>query len=278
MPRILSDFEAPARVPEVGWTWWRDQFPPWTLHVSEMGVDLERTVAFHRLPVAARVRTAGRVPLQVGASGTTTTVTFRSGVPTGVHRVPFPQAVWVIGNSDRQWFGIDLGRRRYWEVSAVRSSLWGMSAQRVVLWELDGPWDQVRGIVGAGVPMWSMVPTLFDLRSGWLAHALHFVVAGDYSPELSPLGSELGGKTDGTQAGHPLRAGERLRLSESARARLLRDHARTMDDHAVIWALSNHGAIVTDKTTAEVGHNLRLPAGCNVTVELSAADFEVLAQ
>jgi hypothetical protein len=220
------------------------------------------------------VRTTGRVPLQLAAKATTTTLTFPR---LGVHRVPLPQAIWVIGNSDRQWFGIDLERARYFEVSSLRLSLWGASAQSVVSWDLARPWTAERGITGAGVPMWAMVPSLADLRSAGSGTALHFVIAGDYSRQLSPLAEELGGKTDGTLDDHPIRAGERLRLTDAAFRRLRLD-ARTPDDHAVLWSLVVRGAICTDKTDATVGHNLRLPVGANVTIALDATDFEVLAQ
>lgn len=268
MPSIIADRDVPLRVPDVALDWWRTSVPPWCVDVSWRLVDEARTAAFRALPVNPRVRTTGRVPLQLTAPvGTTNTVTWRGAIPSGVHRVPFPQRVWVIGNTDRQWFGVDLGRMRYWEVSAVRPSLWGMSAERVVSWDLNGSWQQTKGITGAGVPMWAMMQP---------ETALHFVVAGDYSAELSPLGRSFG-KTDGTLADHPLRSGERLRVSHEAFERLL-SLARTADDLALLARLFRKGAIVTDKTGAEVGHSLRLPVGSNVTVELSAADFEVLAQ
>lgn len=264
MPRILADFEAPARVPDVALDWWRSSSPPWCADVTAMPVDRDRTEAFHQLPVASRVRATGRVPLQVCPRRTTLTVSWRSP---GVHRVPFPTEVWVIGNSDRQWFGVDLERMRYWEASAVRPSLWGMSADRVVSWDLNGPWQAIRGLTGAGVPMWAMMQP---------DTALHFVVAGDYSEKLSPLGAVFG-KTDGTLADHPLRSGERLRMSWQAFDRHL-SNARTADDLALLDRAYRRGAILTDQTTADVGHNLRLPVGANVTLALDATDFEVLSQ
>jgi len=219
---------------------------------------------------ADRVRVKGSTPLQLAGKRTTRVLTSPSF---GTYKVPLPDVVWTNAatNPDAQWFGVDTVKAHYWEVSSLRVGLLGWWAHGVRRHDLAGRWDTQRGVAGGGIPIWALIPTPSELRGGTFDRALNFVVAGSYSRERVPWIR----KGDGTLTDHPLRAGERLRLTAAAYDRHTFE-AETADDFAVLEGLRRFGAIVNDKTSATAGHNLRLPAGAEVTVALSITDFEVV--
>lgn len=274
MPRMLTALDADPRVPEVALDWWRSQDPPWA-QPADGPVDVERTAGLAGLVTgdrwADRVR-LGRTPLQLARpTGSTQVFTWPQF---GAHRVPLPNVVWTNAatNPDAQWFGVDAARSHYWEVASLRTGPLGWWAHTVKRHDLAGRWDAQRGVAGAGIPIWALIPTLDELDDGGFDRALNFVVAGDYNRARVPWVA----KSDGTSVVHPLRAGERLRLTGSARKRALLT-AETPDDFALIDILSVYGAVVNDRTSATAGHNLRLPDGHDCTVELTITDFEVVA-
>lgn len=163
----------------------------------------------------------------------------------------------------------------YYELSAFGPSIfpYPFRADRVEVWDLAKDWrTQARGITGAKVPFLPMLPTFEEYETS-INHALHFVAAG-YAPELTGIARS----TDGTIVGHPLRAGERLRLKQSSADRLLGSSTITKHDRTLVQALLTYGMILTDKTGLDVPHNLRQPMDPRVEVKLPIrlVDFEVV--
>lgn len=270
MPHVAWAWEIPDRAYDVPVPWWNDA--PWCQPVSGARVDLYRTSGLERIltgdPIRDRVRLSGNTPLQAAGRSNTNVITWPV---VGAHRVPLPEAVWLLRNSDDQWFGV--GNGAYWEVSALRTGLLGWWAMSVVKWDLGKPWNQRNGLAGAGLPIHAMIPRPGELKAGAEAfeRALQFVVAGGYSRETVPWVR----KSDGGMVDHPLRAGERLRLTATAYDRLY-PLCVTPDDRCIVWALRFYGAVVNDKTSATAGHAIRLPAGAETTVALKLTDFEVV--
>ena len=277
MPRMLNGFDPEPSVPEVMLDWWRAQSPPWAQSVDGRPTDRRRTDRLAGLvtgnTTADRVRTKGSTPLQLAGRASTRVTTWPN---VGLSRVPLPPVVWTNAatNHDAQWFGVDTVKGHYWEVSSLRVGPLGWWAGSVKRHDLAGRWDATRGLAGGGLPIWAMIPTVAELRAGagGIDRALNFVVAGSYSVDRVPWIR----KGDGTLTDHPLRAGERLRLTAAAYDRHAFE-AETADDFAVLEGLRRFGAIVNDKTSVTAGHNLRLPAGAAVTVRLTITDFEVVA-
>lgn len=266
----------PLSVPDIVASWWADQDPPWCEPVSSRSVDHVRTAAWHRLQTgdrwADRVRTSANTPLQATGWRNTTVVSFKWTA--GVHQIPLPEQVWILRNSDDQWFGVDADRGLYYELSALGPTFFAWwRADSVRRLDMSKPWASQRSVAGGGIPIWAMIPRPGELRAGaeGFERALNFVVGGGYSTETVSWLT----KSDGGVSGHPLRAGERLRLTASAYDRLY-PNCVTADDRSVVWTLRFYGAVVNDRTSATAGHAVRLPVGAQVGVPLHMTDFEVL--
>jgi hypothetical protein len=267
MPRPLMQWDPTPKVPPLSFSRWAQFSPPWFDLVAGRDVDTVRTA---RLPeVDDVVRLSPTTPLQNAARGNTTVIGFTDYK---VHRVPLPGVVWILKNGDDQWFG--QSATHYWEASALGPTLLGWwRADSVRVWDVTKPWWETMSVSGGGVPIWAMTPTPDELArgAGGVRHSLALTLSTNYSPE------KVSGwmKSDGTDPTHPLRSGECLRLTDVAHQRRLAE-AQTPDDFAVIHALRFHGCRVNDKGSRVAGHNLRMPAGANVTVRLRLTDFEVV--
>lgn len=271
-PWPMTPLQIPTAVPDVAFGW----EGPWDEPVDELPVDRDRTAGLATLnPV---VRLDGHTPLQVAADQTTRVTTWSGWFPTGTHAVPLPEKVWLLRNGDDQWFGVDLDEGFYWECASMGPSwlLGPWRADAVRRFDLSRPWNQHRGLAGGAIPIWALIALPYELRagSGGLRRALNWSVAGNYAKATVPWVS----KSDGTLAPsrHPLRAGERLRLTAEAYQRLT-GLARTVEDFAYLWALRHRGAIVNDKTSATAGHAIRGPFGVQPTITVVVTDFEVVA-
>lgn len=279
MPRLLTALDPEPRIPSLPTvTWWSQFLPPWEQRVTERAVDTARTSRLSAFD--DQVRTRGGVPLQIAANTLTRTLQGTLLNPQPAVRLPLPARTWVeTRTSDANWFGVDPAKQLYWEASALRPMLpwlsWPWAAHSIRVYDLTKPWDTQRpSITGGGLPMWPMVPHPDQLAggAGGVQRALHFVVDGGYSSEpfIPPARKSDGERTDG----HPLRAGARLRLTDEAYFRLSW-HTTDAAAQAVLWALWIYGAIVNDRTS-DVGHNLRLPAGVTLDLNMRLIDFEVL--
>lgn len=181
--------------------------------------------------------------------------------------------------TDAQYFAVDKTRNLYYEVSAFGPSWFPFKwrADRISIWRLDQDWQSQTklGVTGAKIPLLPMIPKIEEYETGKIEHALHFIAA-EYSPDgLVPPARG----TDGDVPGHPLRAGERLRLRSDRVAAVLGDNP-TKHDEALVYALINYGYILTDRTAIEVPHSMRQPQDprLNVTIDLRLNDFEVVRQ
>lgn len=273
MPRIMFDHERPLTAPDVAVDFWSDG--PWSRRVEHLPVDRERTAGLARLQQT--VRTGGSTPLQPVGRSNTTVVTFSKGFPTGVHRVPLPELVWLLRNGDDQWYGIDLERGLYWECSALGPSLGFWRADGVRRFDLSLPWNQRQGMAGGGIPIWALIGRVGALKagSGGVDHGLNLSVAGNYAKDKVSWLSKTDGELAPSQ--HPLRAGECLRLTAEAYARLA-SAATDPVTLAALWAMRHHGVYVNDKTTP-LHHAMRFPYGVAPSLQLELfRDFEVVAQ
>lgn len=277
MPTILTPPEYPARTPEFAVDWWADQGAPWfDDDIVERPVDRFRTDALRTLITGSerqdRVRLGTSTPIQHTGVGLTTIHTWPVFTR---NRVPLPAGVWTNGftNPDRQWFGVDEANGHYWEVSSIRSTLLGWWAHYVRRHDFAKPWNTTRSITGAAIPCWAMIPSPLGLaRMAGVQSALNFVVGGGFSRDKVSWVV----KSDGGLANHPLRAGERLRLTAEAFERRMAE-ATTPAQRGLVWRLRYRGAIVNDKTAATEGHNIRLAAGSDVgDWALHLLDFEVV--
>lgn len=129
------------------------------------------------------------------------------------------------------------------------------------------------GVVAARVPHLPMIIRYDELERGVIGHCL-FGVVPDYAPERTGWAEG----TDGTVVGHPVRAGEILRLRPDIAERW----ERGTPEHTVAQAMTTHGIFVGDK------HGDK-QAGLKVTVAqdrrigrielgLSTRDLEIVYQ
>lgn len=278
MPRMMLAHERPAVAPEVAVDWWADQGAPWfDDDIVDRPVDAERTAGLRTLITGEarrdRVRLGDSTPLQHAAARNTTVHTWPY---TGSHKVPLPELVWHngFGNPDQQWFGVDEVRGLYWEVSSIRTGFFGWWSHYVRRHDLNGPWNAVRSISGAAIPVWAMIPSTHGITEmAGVQSAVNFVVGGGYSTDKVDWVVKSDG---GLSRSHPLRAGERLRLTAEAFDRRMAE-ATTAAQRGLVWRLRYRGAIVNDKTAATEGHNIRLAYGSDVRdMELHLLDFEVV--
>lgn len=203
------------------------------------------------------------IPLPDYVAGRRETICRRFGDPT-------------VTGSDAQAFYVDPVAKKYYELSAFGPSVfpYAWRADNVSVWDLSKDWkSQKEGITAAKIPMLPMLPTFEQYESGNIDHAIPFV-ANRYAPEVTGLARG----TDGLYPDSPLRAGERLRLTEEAGVRLL---GMNLSHHDVVLlkALRRHGMILTDRTGPDVPHSIRQAQDprISVTLQIRLTDFEVLA-
>lgn len=165
---------------------------------------------------------------------------------------------------------------------------------RAVRWRVDRDWRDTPGsTVAAGFPKLPMTVS-FEMLEGTAQAAAIQLVAPHYNSDLLPTGKRWvndARKTDGATPGHPLWAGDRLRLRRDFE---LPDTA-TAHDRALVSILQRQGCVLADINDhagpnamagfrgtwmPEVaGYELRVARDprIDLSVELEAKDFEVLA-
>lgn len=132
------------------------------------------------------------------------------------------------GSFDLHAYFYDPGRKLLWEAMQIdrapinwwRSlgrSDWGAGYSEkgivgggIVCWDCSKPWagpGQPRGLVAAGIPQFPLILRWDEIERGWISHAL-FLALSAYADDITGPARA----TDGKVAGHPLRAGESLRL------------------------------------------------------------------
>lgn len=298
MPRLANFNDPYINIPPMRTDWWATfeglSLNNWSRDISSLQVDAERTKALSGIHQVVRCSNTSRkvpilsgVPLQLAHSRTTKV--YEATVPPTLFnwfpskQVPLPDLVYILSNTDEQWFGLDSVNGFYYECSSLGPTLFGWPApwraDHIKVWDLKKDWRiQRAGITAAGIPLWPMIPKPEQLIFGRnLGHALHFCAAG-YSPD-KPVGiATIMNKTDGLIIGHPLRAGERLRLKWD-RVPPVKNAA----EKAIVDTLLTHGVILTDRTDHDPlgpGHSIRLPADSRISIDLDLriTDFEVILQ
>lgn len=306
MPRLANINDSYPNIPDISsLTWWKEFDKPgvqtWNTDISTLKVDLERTERLKEIAInnptvrcsslSRSVPVKSGVPLQVASKVFTKTYEAKA-TPTWWpftkdnlfpnKLVPFPEIVYILSNTDEQWFGIDFINKKYYEVSACGPTPfnwpWPWRADGIRVWDLSKDWRiQSGGITGAGLPLWPMVPDPAKLLTEQpINHSLHFCSAG-YAPQKVGIAT----KFDGEHPGHPLRAGERLRL-RADRIPI----CKTIQEFTLVNTMLRYGLILTDRTDYRpesqggASHSIRLPADSRVSInlDLSITDFEIILQ
>lgn len=295
----------------------------WHQPVKNAQVDVFRTNALpqYDLPMVAH---GGDVPWQgssygmpfqlINSAAPTTPVwdqsrpiTWTWFTPTfPIVRVPLPNVVRREGDpggsSDLHWTGYDPTRKVLWEGITLRKSAlnklqtWGKTewiagynggGPAFSRWDTSKPWDapgQPLGVVAANVPKFPLLARWEEIKKGRINHAL-FGVLPNYSPERT--GPARGG--DGSWVGHPVRAGERLRLRRAVVERFLpgtaaRILAEALWEFGYVQADRNDptlGAVLTGKGNFSLTMDSRWAKGDSTLgplgkFELRLKDFEVV--
>lgn len=168
-------------------------------------------------------------------------------------KVPLPDVVARVGDpaggGDQQWIGVST--REMFELGSCTPQPFDLphpwACGRVHKWSLSKPWDRqkVKGSTAGAIPLLPLLARPEEFAAGRIMHAQHLVVP-NYAPSAEGIVPPANG-SDGTWKGHPLRAGERLVLTDAAHARLV-GKASTRDDVTFLAALRVYGCIVDDKT------------------------------
>lgn len=152
---------------------------------------------------------------------------------------------------------------------------YGGGGQGIYRYDLTKPWKPAMGgRTAAGVPVLPMLVRGDELDRGLIEHTL-FCSLPNYSPE-KPVGFATG--TDGQQPGHPLRAGDILRLP----AAFLDRWPVGSKEHTVARAMVDYGVMLGDKSGRDDGS---MVIGCaldrrigRIELDLRLSDFEVVVQ
>lgn len=300
----------------------------WREDITQRPVDHERTRALIDFDVPIKTGGAGAAPWQgtsygmpfqlIDAKASTTGVEdasqpapwelyFNSWTDWGLRRrpvmvnVPLPAIVRREGdpgapnNSDLHWYGYDPNGQVLWEAITLRTlgDRWLAGymggGPGVGRWDCRKPWNapgQPVGVVAGGTPQFPMICRWDEIRRGRIGHAI-FGVLPNYAP--AKTGPARG--TDGSLVGHPVRAGERLRLRRSVVERF----SPGTTQRIVAQALYEYGWVQLDKNAAtgtpakigqggfpttqdrrwHTGDDLHGPLG---DMRLKLTDFEVLTQ
>lgn len=283
--------------------WWRETF-------KDYKVDQERTNKLKDWDHIVRFQhngtgnTRGGVPYQI-LEGNESRVrvwdSSRAGSWLPWNWNPFPSInvrlpSWVrrYGDPNPEYYGdyqhFHIEGNTYREFSAFGPSFLNFPhpwrAGNIVEWNLNRDWKNTRSsIVAGGFPMLPMLVTYDELTlgPGAMNKVLH-LVAPHYSGEQIV---NFARKTDGETPGHPLFAGDILRLREDYEPS---DFA-TQDDLSIIWTLKNHGVCLDDKSSHQgrnaraipfdssvAGYGIRMAQDprFDITLKLNISDFVVL--
>ena len=119
---------------------------------------------------------------------------------------------------------------------------WDGGGPGIAVWDTTKAWDaagQPRGVVAAHIPQMPHFIRCDELARGQVRHAAFLAL-----PNYAPGRAGYARSSDGTDAAHPCRAGERLRL----RPRSARPVPRRHPERTVAEGLATYGAVVGDRT------------------------------
>ena len=119
---------------------------------------------------------------------------------------------------------------------------WDGGGPGIAVWDTTKAWDaagQPHGVVAAGIPHMPHFIRCDELARGQVRHAAFLAL-----PNYGPGRAGYARSSDGTDAAHPCRAGERLRL----RPRVLDRFRVGTPERTVAEGLATYGAVVGDRT------------------------------
>ena len=210
-------------------------------------------------------------------------VTVPVDMPPVLRREGDPLGAW-----DCHAYLLDRRRNRLVEMITVDSfPAWSAgydgSGRGVIEWDLGRPFDapgQPHGVVAAGIPHMPHFIRCDELARREVRHAAFLAL-----PNYAPGRTGYARSSDGTDAAHPCRAGERLRL----RARVLDRFRAGTPERTVAVGLATYGAVVGDRTM----HGVASTSGPGVIaatqdprwkqfgwrgLNLRLSDFEIITQ
>lgn len=146
------------------------------------------------------------------------------------------------------------------------------------VYDLSKPYSGQGGTCAASVPKFPLIIGYDEIERGFIDHTIFFSLS-NYSPE-KPTGWAQG--TDGTWPGHPVRAGEILRLP----ARFIDRFKRGTPERVIAEALNRYGMFCGDKSTHGDPTNGKGSIVTTMDIRweslkdmgLRLADFEVVVQ
>ena len=114
-------------------------------------------------------------------------------------------------------------------------------------WDTTRPWAKTQGgAIAAKIPLLPLLPRWEEIEAGTIAHMLG-IVMDRYNKAFAP-GTPVRG-TDALSTAHPVRTGERLRITDEAFLRLLEAHGDNPAAGPLLTAARDYGFVVTDKRT-----------------------------
>lgn len=187
--------------------------------------------------------------------------------------LPFPDPVRregdPAGGGDHHWIGSDKkGRRLYEVISLVKQPNGTWQSTSITVWDTTRPWnEQPGGSIAIDTPVLPMLARHEEFAAGVIKHCVLYVATKYDRTFIAPAR-----KSDGTEKGHPLRGGERLRLKAGTHLK----HPEGSFERILCVCLETYGMIVSDK-----GGNagLRMPQDprlAKIDAKLRLTDFEVV--
>lgn len=292
----------------------------WKDEVTAYSVDTARTTALPNYSVPMRAHAGGKpwqgstygMPFQIIDSAAPTTKVWDQSQPIKwswfkptypIVNVPLPSVVRregdPAGSSDLHWIGYDPVRRVMWEGITLRKTpriqtfgqtdwiaSYNGGGPAFSRWDTSKQWNapgQPKGVCAANIPKFSLIPRWEEIQRGRIDHAL-FGSLPNYSPER--VAPARGG--DGSWVGHPVRAGERLRLRRAVVERFAPGTAKRVLAQALYefgyvqadrngpdgTSLSGRGSFpLTMDRRWDVGDGVVGPLG---DFEVQLSDFEVV--
>lgn len=121
---------------------------------------------------------------------------------------------------------------------------WDGGGPGIAVWDTTKAWDaagQPRGVVAAHIPQMPHFIRFDEVAAGRVNHAAFFAL-----PRYGPGHTGYARSSDGKDSTVPLRAGERLRLTEAALRRVIAARGESSMEATVATGLRTHGAVLGD--------------------------------
>jgi len=159
-----------------------------------------------------------------------------------------------VGAFDKHWLGFDPGKKLLYEVIQLNKGSpilnwnqtpWSLgyngASHPAATWDTSRVWNgvsQPAGVVAAGIPLAPLIVKYDEWARKNIGHAMFLVLPNYASGRTGPARG-----FDGDISGHPLRAGERLRLRQEF----------ILKDDPISYAAWEYGLVVGDRNAHNVG-------------------------